>query len=293
MNASDFIKTPAIIVCLIFKCHFLALNAQSVQPQVTPLEDTADNLDTSDLRPKQTDSASKKIIQNFLEVSGGKSAYANLNTIKATGTVTEAGRSKTFELIETQRGERRLIYSWKHLGQNYKTLYAFDGVHIWKQELLPKEKHPEPIEGLSAKHFARQRWLVQPFVIPLKASFTFKYQGKSKVNGRPAYLLRGFGKNNESSWFYFDQETFLLTRWGCKSTIAGIEEYIDYRATKFKKVNGVLLPKKIDILVKNSPFGSIKFETITANQKVDSKIFYMPQNKIPTLRQVIRPDGAN
>ncbi|MGK0310202.1 MAG: hypothetical protein ACJAT5_000045 [Lentimonas sp.] len=293
MNLSICIKKSAIIACLIISCHFSNLNAQGAQAQLPREKNTTEDTNTSNIRPQKTDQTSEKIIENFLEVSGGESSYANLRSVKATGTVVEAGRSKTFELIETQKGQRRLTYSWKHLGRNYKTIHAFDGVHIWQKELLPKEKHPEQLEGLSAKHFAGQRWLIQPVVIPLKASFTFKYQGKSKVSGRPAYLIAGFGKNNERSWFYFDQETFLLTRWGGKTTLAGIEEYIDYRATEFAKVEGVLLPKKVDILAEDSPFGTITFETVTANLEVDSTIFYMPQNKIPTLRQVNRSNSMN
>ena len=292
MNISHFTKTPAAIACVIISCYLSGLNAQDAQTQSTLENKATESTDAFDVRPEKTDQTSEKIIENFLKVSGGESAYANLKNLRATGTSIEAGRSKTFELIETLKGQRHLTYSWKHLGRKYKTVYAFDGEHIWKKELLPKEKYFEQMKGRSAKHFAGQCWLIKPFVIPLKTSFTFKYQGKSKVCGRPAYLITGFGKNDERSWFYFDQETFLLTRWGAKSTLAGIEEYIDYQATEFAKVQGVLLPRKIDILAENSPFGTITFETITANQDLDDAIFDMPQNKIPTLRQVIRPGST-
>lgn len=288
MNASIFLKTSAVTAYFIISCCSSSLSASENQTSLPPYNKAIKNTDTFETRPEKTDQTSEKIIANFLEVSGGKSAYANIKTLTATGTIVEAHLSKTFELIETYRGERHITYSWKHLGRNYKTVYAFDGVHIWKKELLPKEKHPERIEGLAANHFARQNWILQPFVTPLRASLTFNYQGKSKVSGRKAYLISSFGKKNNRSWYYFDEETFLLTRWGGKSTLAGIEEYIDYRATEFAKVDGVLLPKKIDILAENAPFGSITFDEITMNLEVDPAIFYLPQNKIPTLRQVIK-----
>ena len=264
---------------------------QKPQPVASESSETnivlAENIDTN-VRPSHSDQTSRKIIKNYLIASGGQTAHENLKNVTASGTIIEAGKSKSFELIETNNGQRRLTYSWKHLGRNYKMLYSFDGVHIWQQQLLPDKKHPEFYEGRPAWHFARQRWLIQPFVVPLKANFTFKYQGKSKFSARPAYLITGFGKNNARSWFYFDEETFLLTRWGGKSSIAGVEEYLDYRATEFTKINGVFLPKKIERLVGNDPFGKITFETITANQTIDPKIFYMPQNKIPTLRQAVK-----
>jgi hypothetical protein len=266
----------------------LALSLLMFIPAIVQAQPAAAPEPATSFRPKLTGKASKQLIKNYLAVSGGKQAYIDLKNVTATGTIVEAGKLKSFLLIEVQDGRRQLTYTWKHLGRTYKTLYSFDGVHTWQQELLPKEKYPEPLKGRAALHFARQHWLMQPFVLPLKADYVFKYQGESKVGGRPAYLVAGFGKQSDRSWFYFDKEKSLLTRWGGKGTIAGIEEYMDYRATRFTTVNGVLLPKQIDLLAENSPFGTITFETIIANQDLDAKIFYMPPSTIPTLRQIVR-----
>ena len=238
-------------------------------------------------RPQLTDITSKRLIKNCLAVSGGKQAYIDLVNVTATGKITEAGQVKSFHLIETQDGRRQLTYSWKHLGRSYKVRYSFDGVQSWQQELLPKENLAKPVTGRKAQHFARQHWLIQPFIVPMMADYVFQYQGESRVSGRPAYLITGFGKQNEQSWFYFDKERSLLTRWGGKGIIAGTEEYMDYQATHFAVVSGVLLPKQIDLLAENSKFGTITFDTITANQKIDAKIFYMPVSTVPTLRQKI------
>lgn len=267
---------------LAFALGLLVLSSveAQTQPTVTPAE-------VAITRPQLTDITSKQLIRNCLAVSGGKQAYIDLENVTATGSIVEAGKLKSFLLIETQDGRRQLTYTWKHLGRKYKTLYSFDGVHTWQQELLPKEEYPEPFSGRDAIHFARQHWLIQPFVAPLIADYTFKYQGMSKVAGRPAYIITGYGKNDIRSWFYFDKEKHLLTRWGGKGTIAGIEEYMDYRATRFATVNGVLLPKQIELLAENSAFGTITFETFSANQTIDPNIFSMPPSTIPTLRQKI------
>lgn len=271
-------KTPSIVLIALALCLCL------IAPASAQTQPSADNKPAS-VQPKLTDITSKRLIKNCLAVSGGKQAYINLRNVTATGSIVEAGKLKTFTLIETQDGRRQLTYTWKHLGRTYSTLYSFDGVHTWQQELLPKEKYPESIRGREALHFARQRWLIQPFVVPLKADYIFKYQGESKVSGRPAYVITAFGKGTNRSWFYFDKEKYLLTRWGGKGTIAGIEEYMDYQATHFAAVNGVLLPKQIDLLAENSKFGTITFDSITANEDIDANIFYMPPSTIPTLRQ--------
>jgi len=272
----SYLCALALALCFLVPSSVVAQTEATVAPEVV-----------ATFRPQLTDTTSKQLIKNYLAVSGGKQAYIKLKNVIATGSIVEAGKLKSFRLIETQDGRRQLTYTWKRLGRKYKTLYSFNGVQTWQQQLLPKEDHPELFSGRDAIHFAHQHWLIQPFVEPLIADYVFKYQGMSKVAGRPAYIITGYGKNNIRSWFYFDKEKHLLTRWGGKGTIAGIEEYMDYRATRFAAVNGVLLPKQGELLAENSPFGTITFETISANQPIDSQIFSMPPSTIPTLRQKI------
>jgi hypothetical protein len=259
----------------------LTLLAQT--PQVNQPDETA-----AHPRPARTDQACHRLIDNYLTVIGGQAAYRQLKNLVASGTIEEAGKLKSFELIETRDGRRHLNFRWKVRGRPHHSRHAFDGITTWKQELLPKQTPPVTLKGRDAAHFARQRWLLQPFVLPLKADYTFNYQGKAKVSGRPAYLICGHGKQNVRSWFYFDQQKSLLTRWGGKASIAGVEAHMDYRATRFAAVNGVLLPKQIDLLAEDAPFGSITFDTIRANQAIDPTQFKMPRSTSPLLRQQSR-----
>ena len=266
-------KTPMILTLCLLMVSATITQAQSAAPAAIPL------------RPEVTDSTSHKLIKNHLAVSGGKSAHIDLKSVTATGTITEAGKIKSFELIEMLDGRRQLTYSWRLLGRDYKTLYSYDGVRAWKQELLPEKQLATALKGRDALHFARQHWLIHPFTVPQKADYIFTYQGTSKVSGRPAYVVNGHGQNGQHSWFYFDKEKSLLTRWGGKGTIGGIEKNMDYRTSRFTTVNGVLLPKEIDLLAENSKFGTITVQTITANKTIDAKIFYMPPDMIPKLSQ--------
>lgn len=288
----EFIRLLTFISIIGVGIYFLAQISPD-EPQAIPSEQEIQpdtNVSSEEQRPEQSDPTSEKLIDNYLTASGGTSAHVHLKNIIATGTIVEGRMSKKFELIETRNGERLLTYSWKHQAQNHKIRYASDGIRIWQQQLLPEELRPNFFEGPPARHFAAQRWLIQPFIAPLEADFVFKYQGKSKVSGRKAYIVTGFGRDDERSWFYFDEENFLLTRWGGKSSIAGVEEYIDYRATEFAKVAGVLLPKKIELLLKDSPYGTITFDDISVNQAVDPEIFAMPPNPAPILRQADKTD---
>lgn len=257
----------------------------SAQTTITSGADT----NTEIQRPARDDQPSLQLIQNYFAVTGGRPAHVDLKNVVATGTMKEAGQIKTFHIIETLDGRRQITYTWRVSGRPHKKVYSFDGVTVWSQELLPRERPANIVAGPEATHFKRQRWFIQPFIVPLRADFVFIYQGPGNVAGRPAHVVVGYGKGNERTWFYFDQESFLITRWGGLGPVAGTLRYLDYRATRFSNVGGILLPKEIDLLVDNGAFGSITFDSIKTNQDVDMSIFFMPPDTLPLLRQ--RPAG--
>jgi hypothetical protein len=240
-------------------------------------------------RPEKSDAASTQLIQNYLTVTGGQAAHNRLRNVVASGVIEEAGRSKNFKLIETQDGKRHLTYWWRHLGRDYEEVYVFDGLQTWSQQKKPKLKDAEQLGGRQGAHFSHQRWLLQPFVLPSRANYVFKYQGTARTSGRLAHLVVGYGKQNERSWFYFDQEKSLLLRWGGIGLIAGGEEPLDYRSSRFKSVGDVLLPLEIDLLAEEAAFGQVTFERIEANQNLENIRFLMPERFSPVLRQRAAP----
>lgn len=252
---------------------------------------TVEEVELSDPRPAQSDAASSQLIANYLTVTGGHQAHIKLRNVMAEGTIKESTLQRNFRLIETADGKRHLTYFWTHLGRKHRVIYVHDGLETWTQVLEPKRKEAKPYGGADGTHFANNRWLLQPFTLPTLANYVFKYQGAAKVSGRPAHIIKGYGKKDTHSWFYFDKEKFLLTRWGGAGQIAGVTEYMDYRATEFKAFAGVLMPTRIDLLAENAAFGRVHFEQIKVNQNLNDLSFLMPRSMVPTLRQ--RPVGSN
>lgn len=276
-------RPSVLVLCWIAICPLLSY------PQETSPAG-AENAPT-DPRPEKSDAASLRLVDNYLAVTGGRSAHSALRNVVAEGTIKESTLLRNFKLIETADGKRHLTYHWTHLGRKHRVVYVHDGLQTWTQVLVPKKQDARPYGGADGAHFANQRWLLQPFTLPAVADFTLKYQGTSKVSGRPAYVIKGYGKNDSKSWFYFDKETFLLIRWGGEGQIAGVKENMDYRATQFKKAGGVLLPSQIDLLAEDAAFGKVSFEPIKVNQDLNDVSFFMPQSVLPTLRQ--RPVPQN
>ena len=239
-------------------------------------------------RPKQTDSASGQLVQNFLTTTGGPASHLAIKNIVAEGTITEAGKIREFSAIETADGRRKITYRWRVLGRPHESIEAFDGEQAWKQNIKPKLEEAQKWEDRSASYFKHQRWFIQPFVAPLSEDYVFQYQGKSKVNGRPAHLVVGYGIANERTWFYFDMEKFLLTRWGGIGQAAGQDIYLDHRAGSFRMVEGLLLPKSIDLLIQDGVYGKIEFDHIRTNQTLPADTFVAKIIESRLIQQVNR-----
>lgn len=248
-------------------------------------EAEADEEAASTQRPAVSDAASQQLVRNYLVATGGKEAHQALANVIAKGSLTEASMDKRFELVETRDGRRHLTLNWRHLGRDFEEYYAFNGSEIWQQRVKPKKEEPRTLNGPSGQHFANQSWLLQPFVLPTVADYTFNYQGAARVVGRPCHVVIGYGRKNERSWFYFDKEKFLLLRWGGMGQLAGVPVPMDYRASRFKRLGGVLLPAEVEQLAEDATFGKIQFESILPNQKIDPGIFTMPKDMTPVLRQ--------
>lgn len=253
----------------------LVLSVASAEPANSP----------ADPRPQQSDTASSQLIANYLTVTGGSQAHLKLRNVVAEGTIKESILQRNFRLIETVDGKRHITYYWTHLGRKYREIYVHDGLQTWKQALEPEKLKPSSYDGADGAHFANHCWLIQPFTLPLLADYVFKYQGAGKVAGRPAHVVKAYGKNKAHSWFYFDQEKFLLTRWGGAGQIAGVQENMDYRAIGFKASGGVLLPTNIDLIAENAVYGRVHFDRIAVNQDLNDVSFLMPRSTTPTLRQ--------
>ncbi|MFP4166810.1 MAG: hypothetical protein ACLFUF_06540 [Opitutales bacterium] len=236
-------------------------------------------------RPEKTDKASLKLIKNHLRASGGRDKHLAVKSIHASGTIEEAGREKKFNLVETRDGRRRIDYTWTYKGRKHAIARGYNGETAWEQNLLPEKELPKSLGEVESRHFSRQHWLLHPFVGPLHEKHVFEYKGKARVAGRKAYMIVGYGPDNIRSWYYFDKEKFLLVRHGGNTRIGNSQSHLDYRSSKFRRINGVLWPQDLTLLAKDSPFGAIVFDTIQINETLDAEQFNRPPDGIPVLRQ--------
>jgi carboxyl-terminal processing protease len=163
------------------------------------------------------------ILEKYVEVSGGRSAFEKLTSRVSTGTVeiTALGVTGTVEFDEQAPNKSSLIIDAPGLGIMQRT---FDGSRAWLQDPLQGFIR---LTGLGLEMFKvsavfnKQTRLKELYPAPV-------LMGKEKVAGKDAYVMQlGLEK-----WF-FDADSGLLLR-------KGNVYYDDYRV-----VDGVKLPFKM------------------------------------------------
>jgi len=236
-------------------------------------------------RPEATDDPSRQLIDNYLTVTGGREAHAAIPAVEARGDLREGRRRRTFRLVETRSGQRRLTLTWREKGRDHKRIRATDGEMVWERQVAPEKKPARRLSGAEAQHFRHQFWLLNPFAGARAEGYVFDYRGKARALGRRAHMVVGYGPENVRTWFYFDREEFLLLRHGGLGRVAGGTQNLDYAAHRFTRVQGALFPKALKLLVDEDTFGEIAFESIEARPEPDSGRFAMPPSEVPVLRQ--------
>lgn len=278
------ILSPHTALLLFAACLYLwAPNLSAQSPATT--ESAIQATEPEVTRPEKSDPAALKIVKNYQVASGGLDTHASLRSLSIKGSITEAGETKNFELIETREGQRLITYRWKKLGRHYVETIASDGTDVWEQRTKPEKDFARTMKGPRATHFSHQYWFLQPALNPGENGFIYQLQGSAKILGRPCYIVLAWAPNNEKTWLYIDKETFLLLRWGGLGQVASATEYIDYRSTRFRPIHGVLMPSSIDLVFENDAFGTISIDSIEANIEANFSIFKMPVENSPVLRQ--------
>jgi carboxyl-terminal processing protease len=191
------------------------------------------------------------ILEKYIQVSGGKSAFEKVSSRVSTGTVeiTALGIAGTVEIVEQSPNRSSLIINAPGLGVMQKT---FDGTQAWLQD---------PLQGFIRFTGLGLEVAKDSAVFNKQAKLKELYPGavligKEKLGAKDVYVVRmGFEK------WYFDAEGGLLLR-------KGNTQYDDYR-----EVDGVKLP----FVMRDDVFSGVgliyRLTEIKHNVKIDEAKF--------------------
>jgi len=127
------------------------------------------------------------------------------------------------------------------------------------------------LEG-DMKESARQQADMFPLLDHKKKDFKVKYAGEATVKGEPAQKMEFVSAKGDTSFYFFDANTFYLVKKEDKGSTTSF--------SKFEKVGNLMWPHKLTV---SSLQGQqmITFDSIAVNIEVADSLFVMPEGAQP------------
>lgn len=155
----------------------------------------------------------------------------------------------------------------------------------WEYDLraerpFPKSLPPEGLSGILREHDPLGWLLAKEW-----NRYIFEYGGEVRSQKRPHYLVRAYLPSGRTLYYYFDQETLMLTRINEQKIIGLSVIDMDTFITRYDKIDRQWVEKEWELHMGGRPFGKTVWETITVNPAIDDSLFLIPEVEEFWLRQ--------
>jgi zinc protease len=194
-------------------------------------------------RPSRADDplpTGEKVLDQYVEATGGKAAYEKIKNRVSKGTITieGAGVSGKITIIEAEPNKTMASVDLGELGKQSE---ATDGKVAWEISGITGERLIEGDEKesaiLDATFNGELNW---------KQKYTkVECTGVEDVDGKPAYKVVLTPKAGKPSTQYYDKASHLLVKQiGTKASPMG-EITAEVYPSDYRKVDGILIPHKL------------------------------------------------
>jgi hypothetical protein len=228
-----------------------------------------------------------KILNQYVQASGGARALSKIQTITLEGTVAAQNGAKpgayTFDVKLPN-----LYYSEMVMGDQ-SWIESFNGKSAWHQNATGEFS---TLVGPDAAQLeAAARYYNSRLINPKKNKLVVTYVGAAQVRGKAASQLEVTMPSGVKWQVFFDAQSHLIAKESAE--VGGVNQemlYDDYRLE-----NGVQLPHKIE-LHRGSAIYSIDVTRSAINEPVGERVFDFPrksQVQLPDLKALFKQIDAN
>jgi zinc protease len=225
-------------------------------------------------RPSRADDplpTGEKVLDQFVEATGGRAAYEKIKNRVAKGTIEVVGASIKGKITNTSAAPDKLIVAID-LGSNGVQSAGTDGKVAWETATLTGERLLEGEEKetsiLDATYNLELDW---------KKKFTkVECTGIEDVEGKPAYKVVMTPKVGKPSTQYYDKAShFLVKDVATKASQLGELTGESY-PSDYRKVDGILIPHKVKEKFLTHTI-MITFTDVNLNADLPADTFAVPE----------------
>lgn len=211
------------------------------------------------------------IMDRFVEVTGGKDAYAARKTEVVTGTVEFAAMGLKGAMVTYFEEPGKYYMSMDLAGVGKVETGLVDGV-AWENSVLQGPRIKTGEEKNQSIREAAMNGAYEWRKLFSKAETA----GEETVEGVPCYKVVMTPATGNPVTMYFEKESGLMR----KTTVVAASQLGDIAAestsTEYKRYDGILEPAKVTEKVAGQEF-TITIDTVKANQPIPAEKFALPE----------------
>ncbi len=223
-----------------------------------------------------------EIINNYLENTGGKTAWEKLQSVKMTATANAQGMEIPVEVYQTKDGKQLIKINFQ--GQEITQL-AFDGETMWSTNFMTMA--PEKSDAEATENMKKQmKDFPSPFLNYNEKGFTVEMMGKETKEGTETYKLKltqspimvdGVEQPNVT-YYYFDTETFVPIVTETEITQGPMKGQMSVSTmSDYQEVDGLYFPFALSMGGQG-----IQLKEVFVNPEIDSAMFVFPVSEVNT-----------
>jgi hypothetical protein len=228
-----------------------------------------------------------KILNQYVQASGGAHALAKIQTVTLEGTVQAQNGEKpgayTFDVKLPNR-----YYSEMVMGEK-SWIAAFNGKSAWHQNAGGEIATLTGPEGLQLE--AAARYYNSRLLNPKKNKLVITYVGPAQVREKNASQLEVTTPSGVKWQVFFGAQSHLIVKES--ALVGGVAQEILYN--DYSAVNGIQLPHQIE-LHRGADVYSIDVTRAAVNQPIGERVFDFPrksQVELPNLKALFKQIDAN
>ena len=202
-----------------------------------------------------------------------KAGAEGVSTLRATGTLTVFGLELPLTMSFARPRSARLEADM----QGVSLVLAFDGETAWTVSPMQGIAEPEALPAEAEEAIA----LFADFLWGLLADREAKrlkvgFAGIEEVERDQAYKLTLEREDGQVRDLYLGGEDFLERKVHLEAVFMGSQQVIDALLGDYVEVNGVMVPKRIDILTGGTPAAMVEIAEVETGVEIDPSVFALP-----------------
>jgi hypothetical protein len=218
-----------------------------------------------------------EIVNKYVTAIGGLDKIKSIKTIKLVGKVTAGSMDIPF----SQTCKRPQMVLMESTIQGMTMKQAFDGTRGWTLNPFMGKKEPDVMSKDAEKSVLRNADFEGQLINYKDKGSKIELIGKEDYEGSQVYNIKLTDKNNDTTNFYIDANSYFVVKQNDKIKLDDKEITAESILSNYKQVDGVMFPFSIESKSPDNPMGNAKIivESIETNIPFDDSIFKMPVTK--------------